>query len=174
MKIAIIGYSGSGKSTLARELATIYGTDVLHFDSVQFLPGWVIRSEDDKRRITENFLDSHDSWVIDGTYSKLFFDRRMDDADMIILLLFNRFSCFRRAFNRYRLYKNKTRPDMAEACSEKFDVEFMKWLLWKGRSKKARERFSRVIARYPKKTVVIRNQKELDRFIASVRDTCQF
>ena len=46
MKIAIMGYSGSGKSTLAKELAEIYGTDVLHFDTVQFLPAWDVRGED--------------------------------------------------------------------------------------------------------------------------------
>ena len=44
MKIAILGYSGSGKSTLARELAKIYNTDILHFDTIQFLPNWEVRS----------------------------------------------------------------------------------------------------------------------------------
>ena len=72
MKIAILGYSGSGKSTLARTLAEKIQTDVLHFDTVQFLPNWVIRDEAEKKRITEAFLNSHDSWIIDGNYSKLF------------------------------------------------------------------------------------------------------
>lgn len=79
MKIAIVGYSGSGKSTLARELARKYHTDVLHFDTVQFLPDWKVRSDEEKKRITENFLDTHDSWVIDGNYTKLFFERRMEE-----------------------------------------------------------------------------------------------
>ncbi len=39
MKIAIVGYSGSGKSTLARKLGTIFQADVLHLDTMQFLPG---------------------------------------------------------------------------------------------------------------------------------------
>lgn len=101
MKIAIVGYSGSGKSTLAQELSQKYETDVLHFDAVQFLPDWEIRSDEEKKRITENFLDRHDSWVIDGNYSKLFYERRMEEADTIILLLFNRFSCLCRAYRRY-------------------------------------------------------------------------
>ena len=71
MKVAIIGYSGSGKSTLARKLAQVYGVEVLHFDTVQFLPGWDVRDEAEKRRITKEFMDTHTAWVIDGNYSKL-------------------------------------------------------------------------------------------------------
>ena len=50
MKIAIIGYSGAGKSTLARELGALYHADILHFDSVHFLPGWAVRGTDEKKK----------------------------------------------------------------------------------------------------------------------------
>ena len=168
MKIAIVGYSGSGKSTLARELAQKYQTDVLHFDTVQFLPDWKIRSAEEKKRITENFLDTHDSWVIDGNYAKLFYERRMEEADIIILLLFNRFSCLYRAYRRYIKYKNTTRPDMAEGCNEKFDSVFIKWILWDERSKHEKERYKGLISKYGDKAVVIKNQKQLDIYIQSI------
>ena len=169
MKIAVIGYSGSGKSTLARMLAKRHGLDVLHFDAVHFLPGWQIRDAQEKSRITREFLDTHDSWVIDGNYSKLFFDRRMEEADLIVMLLFNRFSCFRRAYRRSVEYKGKTRPDMGEGCNEKFDLEFMKWILWKGRTKKSKDLFRGVRQRFGDKTVIIRNQKELDRYVETLK-----
>ena len=153
---------------MARELAERYQTDVLHFDTVQFLPDWVIRSEDEKKKITEEFLNTHDSWVIDGNYSKLFYERRMAEADIIIFLLFNRFSCFYRAYHRYIKYKNKTRPDMADGCKEKFDSEFAKWILWRGRTKRIREQYKNTILKYEKKSVVIKNQKELDGYIKSI------
>lgn len=168
MKIAIIGYSGSGKSTLAKKMADIYQTDVLHFDTVQFLPNWEIRSEEEKLKITREFLDSHDSWVIDGTYSKLCYDRRMEEADEIIMLLFNRFSCFFRALRRYRKYKNTTRPDMAEGCNEKFDFDFATWILWRGRSRKTKDRHKSLISKYGEKVVVIKNQRRLDEYIKEV------
>lgn len=168
MKIAIVGYSGSGKSTLARELAPKYQTDVLHFDAVHFLSDWKIRSGEEKKRITENFLNTHDSWVIDGNYSKLFYDRRMEEADIIILLLFNRFSCLYRAYRRYIRYKNTTRPDMAEGCKEKFDLAFVKWILWDGRRKKEKERYKGLVSQYGDKAVVIKNQKQLDIYIQSI------
>ena len=168
MKIAVMGYSGSGKSTLARHLAEKYGIDVLHFDAVQFLPGWEIRSQEEKLRITEEFLNTHDAWVIDGTYSKLFFDRRMEEADEIILMLFNRFACLYRVCLRYFRYANTTRPDMAEGCREKLDWEFLTWVLWKGRAGQARHRFRRVAAQYKDKVVVLKNQKQLDAYMERV------
>ncbi|MBQ7908768.1 MAG: DNA topology modulation protein [Elusimicrobiaceae bacterium] len=168
MKIAIIGYSGSGKSTLARKLAEKYHIYVLHFDAVHFKPNWEIRSDVVKKKMTQVFMDIHDSWVIDGNYSKLYFDRRMEEADEIILLQFNRFSCFYRAWRRSKVYADKTRPDMGDGCKEKFDLEFMKWILWKGRTKETKERYRSVVKSYPQKVTVIKNQKQLDRYIQSV------
>ena len=162
MKIAIIGYSGSGKSTLAGRLAEYYDIPVLHFDRVQFRPNWEIRPQASKEIMTKVFLDLHDSWVIDGNYSELFFERRMEEADVVVLILFNRLSCLYRVWRRYRKYKNKTRPDMGEGCTEKLDWEFVKWVLRDGRSKTTRRRFQTVIARYPHKTLVIKNQRQLD------------
>ena len=170
MKISIMGYSGSGKSTLARKLADYYNIDVFHFDAVQFLPNWEIRCQDEKVKLTKTFLDSHDEWVIDGNYSKLFYEQRLEEADVIILLLFNRFSCLYRAWKRFREYKNTTRPDMAEGCNEKLDLEFVMWILRDGRTKDARERYKNVCKKYAKKTVVIKNQRELDAWIAKSLD----
>ncbi len=166
MKIAIMGYSGSGKSTLARKLGEIYGADVLHFDTVHFLPDWVIRSREEKERITEEFMNTHDAWIIDGNYSKLSYERRLEEADVIILLLFNRFSCLYRAAKRYRNYKNTTRPDMAAGCNEKLDWAFIKWILHDGRTGQAKERYRNVIAKYPQKVIVVKNQKQLDACLA--------
>ena len=168
MKISIIGYSGSGKSTLARIFAEKYNIAILHFDTIQFLPNWVIRDEEGKLKLTKEFLDTHAGWVIDGNYSKLYHDRRMEESDLIILLLFNRFTCLRRCYKRYKRYENLSRPDMAVGCNEKLDFEFIKWILYKGRKKKTRDKFKRVISQYSDKVVVIKNQKQLSRYINSI------
>lgn len=170
MKIAVIGYSGSGKSTLAGNLGRIFGSDVLHFDTVQFLPEWEIRKEEDKKRITKEFLDTHDSWVIDGNYSKLFYERRMEEADYIIMLLFGRVSCLYRVVRRYRRYKNMTRPDMGEGCKEKLDWEFIRWILYDQRTKKVRERYAQVYRRYKEKVIIVRNQRQLDDCLKSFQE----
>lgn len=164
MKIAILGYSGCGKSTLARRLGELYGVDVFHFDKVQFLPGWEIRSSEEKQRITEEFMDSHDGWVMDGNYSKLSLERRLTEADRIILMEFNRFACLWRVFRRFLRYRNTSRPDMTEGCPEKLDAEFVRWVLWEGRSAGARARLRNIEAQYSAKVTVLRNQRQLDAF----------
>ncbi len=166
MKIVITGYSGSGKSTLCRMLCKQYRVPALHMDTVQFLPGWEIRTETDKQNIVSSFLDSNpDGWVIDGNYSKLSFERRAAEADIIIQMLFGRISCLLRCVRRYRRYKGKSRPDMTEGCNEKLDFEFVKWILWEGRSKKIRNRYKLIRKQYPEKAVVIKNQRQLDAYL---------
>ena len=160
MKIAIIGHSGSGKSTLARKLSEKYDLPVLHFDAVQFRPNWEIRPQPSKEIMTKVFLDLHSDWVIDGNYSKLSYERRMEEADVIVVMLFNRLNCLWRVTKRYVTYKNKTRPDMGPGCKEKLDWEFVKWILRDGRSQSAKDRYSWVISRYGDKVIVIKNQRQ--------------
>ena len=162
MKIAIIGYSGSGKSTLARKLAEAYALPVLHFDTVQFRPNWEIRPQQSKEVMTKAFLNLHDSWVIDGNYSRLYFERRMEEADVIIQLRFNRFASLWRVTRRYLSYREGTRPDMAQGCKEKLDREFITWVLWKGRTRRHRQRYKDICSQYPEKTIVVKNQRQLD------------
>lgn len=163
MKIEIMGYSGSGKSTLCRELAERYRVPALHLDRIQFLPNWEIRSEEEKKALVAAFLNENpEGWVIDGNYSKLSYERRNEEADQIIQLLFGRINCLFRCAKRFWKYRGKSRPDMAEGCNEKLDREFVRWILWEGRSKKARERYRRVREQYPEKVTAIRNQRQLD------------
>ena len=166
MRIAVIGHSGSGKSTLARALGERLSLPVLHLDSLHFLPGWVERPREEERRLVGEFLDANDGWVIDGTYSKLHFERRLESADLILLLDFNRFACYFRAWRRFRRYKGRTRLDMAEGCTEKFDLAFQKWILWEGRSRKARDRFRKIRRDYAGKCTVLRTQRDIDTFLA--------
>ena len=165
MKIAVIGYSGAGKSTLARALGERYHADVLHLDSVHFLPGWEERKREDEQRIVSDFLDTHDAWVIDGNYTKLSYERRLEEADRIIMMLFNRFDCLLRVAKRYRKYRNKTRPDMGKGCNEKLDGDFVTWILWRSRRKATRDRYKRWQKQYADKVIVLKNQKQLDAFM---------
>ena len=168
MKIAILGYSGSGKSTLAQALGRHYGIPVLHLDSLHFFPGWVERPRSEELQIVGAFLEENDAWVIDGNYSGLHYERRLEEADRIVILLFNRFHCLYRVWRRYRKYRRTSRPDMAEGCPEKLDGAFIRWVLWEGRSRRARQRYRRVQNLYPEKAVVLKNQRQLDAFYAAI------
>lgn len=168
MKIVIRGYSGSGKSTLARKLGEKYGVPVLHLDRVQWLPSWTERDDAEKRQIVKAFLDENESWIIDGNYSSLYQERRLEEADLILLLLFPRLSCLYRVSKRKRQYRGQTRPDMGEGCQEKLDAAFLRWVLWEGRSRKIRQNYANIQKQYPEKTIVIRKQRELDGYIKKI------
>lgn len=151
MKIAIIGYSGSGKSTLARQLGDRLNVPVLHLDSVHWLPGWQERPAEEGRAIVNDFLDRNADWIIDGNYSSMAYSRRMEEADRILYLDFPRRICLPRVLKRWITNRGKTRPDMGAGCTEKIDAEFLWWILWKGRTRKGRERRAALGKQYSRK-----------------------
>lgn len=139
---------------------------VLHLDSVHWLPGWVERAREEEKALVRAFLDRNESWVIDGNYSALYYEERLEKADRIIFLNFNRFVCLHRAAKRARQYRGRTRPDMGAGCTEKMDLEFAKWILYTGRTGRIRERYRKLRSAYPQKFIEIRNQKALSAFTA--------
>lgn len=165
MKIMIIGTSGSGKSTLAQTLGRRYGVPVLHLDAVHFLPGWVERAPEQERAVVERFLDQQDGWVIDGNYTKTCYERRLAEADLILVLWFDRFVCLERVVRRWWANRGRTRSSMAEGCEEKLDAEFIWWVLYRGRRRAFRQRVRGIAQSYPQKTVLLRRQREVDHFL---------
>ncbi len=140
-----MGYSGAGKSTLARALGERYGIPVLHFDRVHWAPGWQERDRGEAHRMVH--------------------ERRLSEADEIVILDFPRSVCLFRAWKRYFRYRGRTRADMGEGCPEKMDLEFMWWILWKGRTRQKRGEFRAVWERYPDKSVVLKDQRDIDRYL---------
>lgn len=165
MKIAVIGYSGSGKSTLARKLGERFGIPVLHLDQIQFTPGWQERDREEGLDMVQKFMDGQEAWIIDGTYKKFLQERRLREADVILFLDLSRLSCLRRACARQIRYHGRVREDMADGCIERMDLEFFWWLLWKGRTGKRKRGFEEIIAQYPEKTVRLRSQRDIDRYL---------
>lgn len=167
MKIAILGYSGSGKSTLARKLGERYHCEVLHLDSIQFTDNWQERDREEARAMVADFMEK-DAWIIEGNYQKFHQERRLREANRIIFLDFGRFTCLRRAYGRYRTYKGRSREDMAPGCNEKFDAEFIRWILWEGRTRAVRQHYRDIQVQYGDKMTVLHSQREMDRFLASL------
>jgi len=165
MKIAIIGYSGSGKSTLCRFISDYYKINKLHLDSVQFVDDWEVRQITEQEDRVSKFLEDNEEWVIDGNYSHLFLNQRLNEANKIIFMDFNRFNCFFRVIKRYIKYHNKTREDLNGNCKEKLDLEFIWWVLYEGRDK---SKFESVKNKYPNKLITISNQKQLDLFMNNI------
>ena len=164
MKIAIIGYSGSGKSTLAAALAEKQQLPLLHLDCVHWLPGWVEQEPEREQQTVKEFMDSHEHWVIDGNYRSLLQPRRLEEADEIVFLGFNRVAAFFRAGRRARIYAGRPRPSITDGCEEKLDREFIRWILWDSRTRPYRRRYEAVCRAYAHKVTVIKNQRQLDAY----------
>jgi len=170
MKTAIIGFSGSGKSTLARLISQHRNIPVMYMDCVHWLPGWQEIDPQEQLRIVGEFLDQNDSWVIDGNYTGTHFARRMEQADEIIFLCFNRFSCLWRVCKRYWAHKGVSRFSMTDGCDERINMEFIRWVLLEGRSKRKMDRYRKLQAQYPEKFTVLRNQRQLDAYCKRLQD----
>ena len=85
----IIGYSGSGKSTLAKFLSDKYNLPLLYLDKFGWKPNWEYVDENVQISLLDDFLSTHESWVIDGNYSFNNYERRFMEADRIYFLNFN-------------------------------------------------------------------------------------
>lgn len=103
--------------------------------------------------------------MIDGNYKALSYERRCEEADVIIQMLFGRLDCLSRCLRRYRINKGTNRPDMTKGCDEKIDWDFIRWILWDGRTWQRRDLYRRTQSQFPEKVVVIRNQRQLDRYL---------
>ena len=170
MKISIIGYSASGKSTFAKNIGEILDIPVLHLDKVNFLPNWEERKVEESEKIVLDFIKkNNDKFVIDGNYSKFAYDLRMKISDKIIFFDFDRFTCLFQAFQRYNKYKGKVRESMIEGCCEKLDWEFIKWILFDGRTEERINKYNRVIEKYKEKIIIVKNRKEADDLLEKIK-----
>ena len=165
-KILVIGSGGSGKSTVATRLGALLNLEVIHLDKLFWRPGWVKPEPEDWLQ-TVNELTDRDSWILDGNYSGTL-DLRFRKCDTIIFLDLSRWLCLWRIVTRALRYRNASRPDMAEGCTEKIDLEFVLWVWNYPRRTKPkvvqmlREQCKR------KEIVWLRSRGEVEKFLAEL------
>ncbi len=164
-RIIIFGFSGGGKSTLARKMGEILGIEPTHFDRLHWLPNWVESTREYKREMIKPVLE-RDKWIIEGNYCHIYWQERLELADTVIFIDVNRFTCLWQAWKRSRVYKGKTRPDMGEGCTEKFDLEFAKWVFFKGRKKRLNYlETMKMLKDTGKNTYILKSKKDINKFL---------
>jgi adenylate kinase family enzyme len=125
-RIMIIGSCGSGKTTLAMQLSKKINLPVIHLDKEYWQAGWVETPKElwiEKQR--KLLLD--DCWIVDGNYGGSL-DIRLEKADTVIFLDYNRYLCLYRVLRRWISNMGKVRVDMADGCIEKIDLPFIKFV----------------------------------------------
>jgi len=125
-KVLVIGSGGAGKSTFATRLGELLELEVIHLDSLYWSTGWVEMPKAEWQRAVEELL-SRSAWIIDGNYSGIL-EMRLEACDSVIFMDMSRLICLWRLLKRAILYRGERRPDMAEACPEKLNWKFMRWV----------------------------------------------
>jgi adenylate kinase family enzyme len=170
-KALVIGPGGAGKSTLAHQLGELLDIEVLHLDKLYWRSGWVETPKGEWRQMVEGLL-KRDEWIIDGNYSGTL-DIRYAACDTVIFLDMTRTLCLWRVVKRALMYRNKSRPDMAEGCRERLSLEFIRWI-W-NYSSRTRPKIVKMLESNAgeKRIVWLRSQADVKRFLATHKDARQ-
>src|SRR5687767_2595929 len=122
-RVLVIGPGGAGKSTFAKRLGELLGIEVKHLDRLYWRAGWQESAKDEwLDKVKE--LASEESWIMDGNYGGTL-EVRVRRSDTIVFLDLPRLLCLWRITKRRFLYSGRSRPDMAEGCTERLNWEFV-------------------------------------------------
>lgn len=163
-KVLVIGPGGAGKSTLASQLGKLLNIEVLHLDRFYWRAGWVETPKPEWLKTVEE-LTTRDSWIMDGNYSGTL-DVRFQACDTVIFLDMARTLCLWRVIKRAVTYRNRSRPDMADGCHEKLNLEFLLWI-W-NYPRRSRPKIIKMLEASPaeKRIVWLRSQADVERFLS--------
>jgi adenylate kinase family enzyme len=164
-KVLVIGSGGSGKSTFATRLGELLGIEVIHLDQFYWRPGWVETPKSEWLKTVERLVRK-DSWIIDGNYSGSL-EMRLAACDTVIFLDIARSVCIWRLLKRVVRYRKKSRPDMAEGCTERFNLEFVRWV-WNYSSRTKPKVLVRLKENAARKRIVhLHSSSEVEKFLAN-------
>ena|SRR5215217_5696780 len=163
-RVLVIGAGGAGKSTFARRLGRRLDIEVKHLDKFYWRSGWTEPSKEAWLQTVAD-LTSGDSWIMDGNYGGTL-EFRIQHCDTIIFLDMPRLLCLWRIAKRRLLYRNRSRPDIAEGCNEKLDAEFIQWV-W-NYSHTTRPKVVKLLEEHSqsKRVVWLRSHAEVEKFLA--------
>lgn len=131
MNYLIMGNSGSGKSTFARKLQQVTGASLLPLDFLWHQTDYSEEAQIWFQAEQEKFIRTNENWIVDGNYLGTS-DLRFQHADILILLKVPRLLSLFRVISRSIKRKSNpaSRPDMPKTFQEKFDREYLDFLLY--------------------------------------------
>lgn len=151
----ITGGPGSGKSTLAMRLGELTGLPIFHIDKIHWTEGWVERSREEKDQLTHE-VHMKDAWIFEGAYSSTYAER-IARADTFIWLDVPVLVRLWRVVWRSIRDFGQVRPDMADGCPERINLETLHFLafIWRTRHS-ARAKLSSLYTDPPSHVTVVR------------------
>jgi adenylate kinase family enzyme len=166
-RVLVIGAGGAGKSTFSQGLGTALGLEVLHLDKHYWNAGW-IEPPKDVWLATVDALLAKEAWVMDGNYSGTL-ARRIEACDTLIFLDLPRLQCAWRILKRVLMYGGRgTRPDMADGCPERMNLDFLAWVWNYHRRSRPKVLALMQQCREAKRVIHLRSQREVDSFLRTL------
>lgn len=169
-RILVLGSPGAGKSTFSRRLGAVLEIPVIHLDAHFWEPGWEKPEREAWIETQRELIDSSEEWIMDGNYGSTV-EVRLRAAETVILLGFSKYRCLYRLLKRRIQYRNRSRPDMAEGCPEKVDIEFLRYI-WNFPQDELAP-IERRLAFYEKPVAQLRSVEETEAFLDSASDLSQ-
>lgn len=126
-RVMVVGCSGGGKSTLSQKLVRTFGLRYISMDrEVFWLPGWQARPREEQRERIATII-SEERWLMDGSNASSF-DLRLPRSDIVLWVRMPRWRCLWGAISRAVKGYGKVRPEMAEGCPERLDLDFLRYI----------------------------------------------
>ncbi len=166
-RILVIGPCGAGKSTFSKELKKILNLPLIHLDKYYHKPNWEEPKKEDWNKIVRR-LANQKAWIMDGNFSDSF-DIRIPRSDTIIYLDYSSIRCFFRVLKRNITHYGRTRPDMAAGCKEDFNLAFLKFVLMFNHRNRLNIYNRLEKAKKAKNIIVLKNDKQVKRFLCQLR-----
>ena len=166
-RILVIGCSGSGKSTLSRQLSERLDLPHLAMDREFFwLPGWKLRPRQEMLALISKAA-AGERWIMDGTGPKTL-PLRLPRAHVVVWMRPPRWVSLRGVLWRWFAYWKKTRPDMADGCPEKIDLDFLRYV-WNFERSDAVEIEMQLAAHADLPVLVLKSHAETALLLAKIR-----
>ena len=164
-RVIIIGCGGAGKSTLARKLGEKTGLPVVHLDKLFWKPGWVESTKEEiDQKIQEEIAKPR--WIMDGNFNRTM-QQRIERCDTVIYLDFSRAACLFGVAKRILTTYGTVRPDMGEGCTERFDLEFLRWV-WNFNKNKRQRYYDLLNTLEDKQVYILKSRREVNAFLSKL------
>ena len=162
MKIEVLGYAGSGKTYLSDYISEKKNISVLHLDSIKWDKEWKPIDDSVVLPQVSDFMTKAE-WIIDGYYKYLLYDERLEQSDLIVLLLLPRVTCFYRAIKRAETRRK-------DGYINDLNWWFVKFVLFGCRNKERRQAYAEISEKFNDKTVVLKSKRQVDEFMENFLD----
>jgi adenylate kinase family enzyme len=164
-RVMVAGCCGAGKSTLSIALADRLGLPLIHLDRLNWLDGWKVRPKQEFDKLHEAVISS-DRWLIDGNYGRTL-PKRLERCDTVIYLDFPTIICLSGIVGRVVKNHGKTRPDMGGNCPERFDWEFIKYVI-SFRRTQGEKQLKLLASTRGKNIIILKNRRQVRKFLEGI------